>query len=86
MIQDEQMRLDLQKWNEQLGKMDKDWEFRKVYFFQAITNNNEPMGSVGLVSPGKVKELLKALIGSGILYNWYEAVLYSFLLRTFSNI
>lgn len=24
MIQDEQMRLDLQKWNEQPGKMDKD--------------------------------------------------------------
>lgn len=39
------------------------------------------MGSVGLVSPGKVKELLKALIDSGIIYNWDEAVLYSFLLR-----
>jgi len=32
-------------------------------------------------SPGKVKELLKALIDSRIIYNWDEAVLYSFLLR-----
>lgn len=32
-------------------------------------------------SPGKVKELLEALIDSRIIYNWEEAVQYSFLLR-----
>jgi len=34
-----------------------------------------------VLSVGKVKELLKDLIQSRIIYNWDEAVLYSFLLR-----